>query len=99
MPRARLLRHRARLVATQPFSWRQYPKCTANTSSAAIRIPCARSWRTGRRLSPGGAPTRVGGTPFMSAVLIAQSTLSLLELRYVNLAPGEALLENVERRV
>jgi hypothetical protein len=35
----------------------------------------------------------------MDALLVTQSTLALLELRDVNLAPGEALLENVERSV
>jgi hypothetical protein len=34
----------------------------------------------------------------MNTLLVTQSTLPLLELRYVDLAPGEALLQNVERR-
>jgi hypothetical protein len=40
----------------------------------------------------GASPTHVGGTPFMNALLVTQSMLPLLELRYVDLAPGEALL-------
>jgi hypothetical protein len=46
----------------------------------------------------GRSPTHVDGTAFMSALLVAQSTFPLLELSDVDLAPGEALLEDVERR-
>ena len=75
MPRARLLRHRARLVATQLFSWRQYPKCTANTLSAAIRIPAPAPGARGGSLSTQRPLAWRWHTSPMSAVLkLHQST-------------------------
>ena len=75
------------------------PTCAASIPSAATKIPCALLLVHRRSAAAfGTSPTHVGGAPLMNSLLFTQSALPLLELRDVDLALGEALLQDVERR-